>query len=116
MRNPSVLLLVLVFLSCSALAISDAKLKQVAMIDLPGDPGFSQVSLANGQVVITRPETNTVEIFNPVKRRVVARISQIENQRGIRVDGAACGIYVAIAGSDRTGVVTLGDVQVEKRI
>ena len=35
------------------MAISDAKLKQVAMIDLPGDPGFSQVALANGQVVIT---------------------------------------------------------------
>ena len=40
----------------------------------PGLRTFSQVAVANGQVVITRPETNTVEIFNPVKRRVVARI------------------------------------------
>ena len=68
---------------------SAAKLKQVAMVDLPGNPGFNQVAIANGQVVITRPETNTVEIFNPVKRRVIARISQVQNPRGIAVDDAA---------------------------
>src|SRR5437764_14865623 len=116
MRNPSALLLVVVFLSCSALAISDAKLKQVAMIDLPGDPGFSQVALANGQVVITRAETNTVEIFNPVKRRVVARISQIENPRGIAVDDAGGRIYIAMASSNRIAMVKTSDWQVEKLI
>src|SRR5437764_12038444 len=116
MRNPSALLLVVVFLSCSALAISDAKLKQVAMIDLPGDPGFSQVALANGQVVITRAETNTVEIFNPVKRRVVARISQIENPRGIAVDEAGGRIYIAMAISNRIVMVKTCDWQVEKLI
>ncbi|HEV3315671.1 MAG TPA: YncE family protein [Candidatus Angelobacter sp.] len=98
------------------MALTDAKLKQVAMIDLPGDPGFSQVAMANGQVVITRPETNTVEIFSPVKRRVVARISQIDNPRGIAVDDAGGRVYIAMAGSNRIAVVKTSDWQVEKLI
>jgi DNA-binding beta-propeller fold protein YncE len=116
MRNRLLLFIVVLFLGCSALAMSDAKLKQVAMIDLPGDPGFSQVALANGQVVITRPETNTVEIFNPVKRRVVARISQIENPRGIAVDDAGGRVYIAMATSNRIAMVKTSDWQVEKLI
>jgi len=118
MRNLRALLFVLIvlFLSCSALAVTDAKLKQVAMIDLPGDPGFSQVAIANGQVVITRPENNTVEIFSPVKRRVVARISQIDNPRGIAVDDPGGRIYIAMAGSNRIAVVKTSDWQVERLI
>jgi DNA-binding beta-propeller fold protein YncE len=118
MRNFRLLFFVfiVIFLGCSALAVTDAKLKQVAMIDLPGDPGFSQVAIANGEVVITRPETNTVEIFSPVKRRVVARISQIDNPRGIAVDDAGGRIYIAMAGSNRIAVVRTSDWQVEKLI
>lgn len=102
--------------SCSVLATAQAKLKQVAMIDLPGDPGFSQVVVANGQVVITRPENNTVEIFSPVKRRVVARISQIDNPRGIAVDDAGGRVYIALAGSNRLAVVNTNNWQVEKLV
>jgi DNA-binding beta-propeller fold protein YncE len=102
-------------LSCSLVA-SAARLKQVAMIDLPGNPGFNQVAIANGQVVITRPETNTVEIFSPVKRRVVARISQVDNPRGIAVDDAASRVYIALAGSNRVAVVNSSNWQVEQLI
>jgi DNA-binding beta-propeller fold protein YncE len=66
--------------------------------------------------VITRPETNTVEIFSPVKRRVVARISQIDNPRGIAVDDAGGRVYIAMAGSNRIAVVKTSDWQVEKLI
>lgn len=86
------------------------------MIDLPGNPGFNQVAMANGQVVITRPETNTVEIFSPVKRRVVARISQIDNPRGIAVDDAANRVYIALAGSNRIAVVDSTNWQVVQLI
>lgn len=102
-------------LSCSLIA-SAARLKQVAMIDLPGNPGFNQVAIANGQVVITRPETNTIEIFSPVKRRVVARISQVDNPRGIAVDDAANRVYIALAGSNRIAVVNSTNWQVEQLI
>jgi DNA-binding beta-propeller fold protein YncE len=110
MRNLS--LVFPLILSCSLIA-SAAKLRQVAMVDLPGNPGFNQVAIANGQVIITRPETNTIEIFSPVKRRVIARISQVSNPRGIAVDDAANRVYVALAGSRRIAVVNTTNWQVE---
>ena len=103
------------FLSC-CLPAPAAKLKQVAMVDLPGNPGFNEVAIANGQVVITRPENNTIEIFNPVKRRVVARISQVQNPRGIAVDDAANRVYIALAGSNRIAVVNSTNWQVEQLV
>jgi YVTN family beta-propeller protein len=110
-------ILALVLLSCCSLVMADgAKLRQVAMIDLPGDPGFNQVAMANGQVVISRPATNTVEIFSPVKRRVIARISQIDDPRGIAVDDHALRVYVALAGSNRIAVIDSNTWQVEKLI
>src|SRR5690349_23338341 len=113
MRN--LILPFLLILSCSLIA-SAAKLKQVAMIDLPGNPGFNQVAIAKGQVVITHPETNTIEIFSPVKRRIVARISQVDNPRGIAVDDAAGRVYIALAGSNRIAVVNTRNWQVEQLI
>ena len=116
MAGPVVLRkLSLLILSCSILA-SAAKLKQVAMVDLPGNPGFNEVAFANGQVVITHPETNTIEIFNPVKRRIVARISQVDNPRGIAVDDAGGRVYIALAGSNRIAVVNTKNWQVEQLI
>jgi DNA-binding beta-propeller fold protein YncE len=105
----------LFMLSCSILA-SAAKLKQVAMVDLPGNPGFNEVAFANGQVVITHPETNTIEIFNPVKRRIVARISQVDNPRGIAVDDATQHVYIALAGSSRIAVINSKNWQVEQLV
>jgi YVTN family beta-propeller protein len=99
-----------------ALAGFGAKLRQVAMIDLPGDPGFNQVAIANGQVVISRPATNTIEIFSPVKRRVSARISQIDDPRGIAVDDQGLRVYVALAGSNRIAVINSRNWQVEKLV
>ena len=93
-----------------------AKLRQVALIDLPGSPGFSQVTMANGQVVITRPGTNTIEIFSPVKRRVIARISQISDPRGIAVDNESGYMYVALAGNSSIAVIDTRNWKVEKTV
>jgi len=109
------LILGLLLLGCF-LAGYGTKLRQVAMIDLPGDPGFNQVSIANGQVVISRPGTNSIEIFSPVKRRIIARISQVEDPRGIAVDDTALRVYVALAGSNRIAVIDSKTWQVEKLI
>jgi DNA-binding beta-propeller fold protein YncE len=114
-RANFILYLLVLFLGCG-LAANAAKLRQVAMIDLPGDPGFSQVALANGQMVITRPATNTIEIFSPVKRRVVARISQIDDPRGIAVDDGKLRVYVALAGSSCVAMIDSQTWQVEKLI
>jgi YVTN family beta-propeller protein len=114
MRSPRLIVSLLLFASC--VAGNGVKLRQVAMIDLTGDPGFNQAVMANGQVVISRPATNTIEIFSPVKRRVIARISQIDNPRGIAVDDHALRVYVALAGSNRIAVIDSKTWKVEKLI
>lgn len=114
-RSKTFVLLSLFVLSC-ALCGYGAKLRQVAMIDLPGDPGFNQVAIANGQVVISRPATNTVEIFSPAKRRVIARISQINDPRGIAVDDKGLHVFIALGGSNRIAVINSRDWQVEKLV
>src|SRR5262249_56547629 len=87
MRNIKSLLFITI-LSCSVYGLQ-AKLRQIALLDLPGNPGFNEVAMANGQVVISRPGTNTIEIFSPVKRRVIARLSQISDPRRMAVDNEA---------------------------
>src|SRR5579864_6706267 len=114
MRNIKFSLLVML-LSGSMFGLQ-AKLRQVALIDSPGNPGFSQVTMANGQVVITRPGTNTIEVFSPVKRRIVARISQISDPRGITVDNESGTMYVALAGNNSIAVVDTRNWSVEKVI
>ena len=114
MRNIKFIILI-TLLSCSMFGLA-AKLRQVALIDLPGNPGFSQVTMANGQVVITRPGTNTIEVFSPVKRRIVARISQINDPRGITVDNDSGTMYVALAGNNSIAVVDTRNWSVEKVI
>src|ERR1700704_2990086 len=114
MRNFKFVFLI-TLLSCSMFGLA-AKLRQVALIDLPGSPGFSQVTMANGQVVITRPGTNTIEIFSPIKRRGVARISQISDPRGITVDNDAGTMYVALAGNNGIAVIDTRSWSVEKVI
>lgn len=114
MRNIKVLLFITI-LSCSVFGLA-AKLRQIALIDLPGSPGFNEVAMANGQVVITRPGTNTIEIFSPVKRRVIARISQISDPRGMAVDDEAGMLYVALAGNSSIAAVDTRNWKVEKII
>jgi DNA-binding beta-propeller fold protein YncE len=114
MRYPK-LILILLMLSCVPVGWG-AKLRQVAMVDLPGDPGFNQVAIANGEVVISRPATNTIEIFSPVKRRIVARISQIKDPRGIAVDDDSSRVYIALAGSNSIAVINSHNWQVENLV
>jgi DNA-binding beta-propeller fold protein YncE len=114
MRYPKLILIILIL--CCVLTALGAKLRQVAMVDLPGEPGFNQVAIANGQVVITRPATNTIEIFSPVKRRVIARISQIKDPRGIAVDDDSSRVYIALAGSNSIAVINSHNWQVEKLV
>jgi YVTN family beta-propeller protein len=108
-------ILFLLILSWTATMFA-AKLRQVAIVDLPGEPGFNEVAMAAGNVVISRPATNTIEIFSPVKRRVVARISQVQGPRGIAVDDEGARVYVALSGSDSVAVINSHNWQVEKLV
>jgi DNA-binding beta-propeller fold protein YncE len=72
-----------------------AQLRQVAMVDLPGLPGFDEVAYANGMLVMAHPAANTVEIFDPARRRVVAEVKDMAGPHGLAVNPRAAKLYVA---------------------
>ncbi|ABF41433.1 hypothetical protein Acid345_2432 [Candidatus Koribacter versatilis Ellin345] len=91
---------------------SQARLSTVAMIDLPGRPGFDSVAIANNLVVIAHTGANTVDVFDPQKRRMVAQITNIAQPRGIAVDAKNSRFFVACANST-INVVSSQDWQVK---
>src|SRR4051794_4563757 len=62
------------------------QLRPLAMVDLPGMPGFDEVVFANGNLVLTHNSANTVDIIDPVKKRMVAQIKNVDGPRGLAVD------------------------------
>src|SRR3954454_18217002 len=80
--------LVLTFMLAAGLAAS-AQLKQIAIIDLPGRPGFDAVAFANGHLVIAHAAAGTVDIFSQQRRRLVAQVTNLARPTGIAVDEPA---------------------------
>ncbi|HUQ49872.1 MAG TPA: hypothetical protein VM056_04080 [Terriglobales bacterium] len=66
-------------------------------MDLPGRPGFDSVVFANGHLVIAHQGANTVDIFDPTRRRLVAQVNNVQDPRGIVADEMAGRVYVASA-------------------
>src|SRR3954453_19388782 len=46
-------------------------MRRVAMIDIPGRPGFDGVGIVGGNLVMTHPAASTVDVFSLAKRRVI---------------------------------------------
>lgn len=80
-------------------------LRQLGMVDIPGSPGFDQVAVANGKVLLTHPAGSSLDVVDPAKRRVVAQVVNLQSPRGIAVDQANGKIYVAQEGSNSVGVI-----------
>ncbi len=85
-----ILVMVLPFAAASA-----QRLSQIAMIDLPGRPGFEQMTFAGNLLVIAHPAANTVDVFDPAKRRLVAQITNIPQPNGIVADSRNNRVFVA---------------------
>jgi YVTN family beta-propeller protein len=83
----------------NAAAAGAARLSTVAMIDLPGRPGFNDTAIANNLIVTSHTGANTIDVFDPQRRRLVAQISNIAQPRGIAVDAKNNRFYVATANS-----------------
>jgi DNA-binding beta-propeller fold protein YncE len=109
-------LMALIFAPCAAMAQVSAEstqqLRPLAMVDLPGMPGFDEVVFANGSLVLTHSSANTVDIIDPVKRRMVAQIKNVDQPRGLAVDAAGGLLYVAAAGNNTIDVVSTADWKV----
>jgi DNA-binding beta-propeller fold protein YncE len=93
-----------------------AKLREIALLDIPGRPGFETLAFAKGYLVMAHDGAGTVDIFDPAKRRFVAQISGIISARGVAVDDASARVYIADAGSNSIDVVNSNNWHVEDRI
>src|SRR5260370_156080 len=103
MRVPRILVPLL--LACASCLANASDLRQIGMVNLSGAPGFGEVAFANGMLLLTHPAASSVEVFDPVRRRVVARITGLQSPRAIAVDGKGGRIYVADHGSNSIAVV-----------
>jgi len=86
------LLLVIVLLSSSLFA---ERLRQVAIIDLVGQPGFDAVRIVNGALLMAHSAANSVDVFDLAKRRVVARVEHVRGASGIADDQQGGRIFLS---------------------
>src|SRR4051812_10058674 len=108
-------ILIPILMLLASLAAS-AQLKQIAIIDLPGRPGFDSVAFANGHLVIAHPAAGTVDIFSPSRRRLVAQVTGLARPTGIAVDGDAGKVYIANSAARNIVVISSKDWQVQSTI
>jgi len=96
--------LIFVFLLLST-GLWAERLRQVAMIDLAGQPGFDAVGIVNGSLLMAHSAANSVDIFDLAKRRVVARVEHVRGAAGIAVDEK--GGRVFLSSPDRESIVVV---------
>jgi DNA-binding beta-propeller fold protein YncE len=97
-------------------AASVVPLKQVAVLDLPGRPGFDEIALAHGMILVSHPGAGSVDLFDPQKRRIVGHIQDMSSPRGVAVDEASHLVYIANSGARNIVVVSTADWQVQRTI
>ena len=102
MRVPRLLLPILL---CLALSAGASDLRQIGMVNLPGSPGFGDVAFANGMLLLTHPGASSLDIFDPVRRRVVAQVTGLQSPRGLAFDEKTGRVYVADHGSNSIAVI-----------
>jgi DNA-binding beta-propeller fold protein YncE len=93
-----------------------AQLRQVAIIDVPGRPGFDALAFAASELVIAHTAAGTVDIFDPAKRRLIAQIKNLQEPRGLAVDDQAGKVYVACSGSNQIFAISTQDWNVSDAI
>src|SRR2546421_12703190 len=104
---------VLLFFSA---AFAVAQLKQIAIVDLPGRPGFDSTAIADGKLIMTHAGADTAEIFDPSKRRLVAQVRGLSEPRGIAVDDKGGKVFIANAGTNSVTVLGTQDWQVQNNL
>jgi YVTN family beta-propeller protein len=108
--------LLVFFLTCVLVVASAAQLRQVAIIEIPGRPGFDTLVWAEGKLVIAHPGANTIDVFDPARRRVIAQIKDLQEPRGLAVDAQAGKVYVANAGGNSIAVIDAKSWNLENKI
>ncbi len=106
------LLFPILAIACCSCALK-AQLRQVAILDIPGRPGFDDVAFAGGKLVMTHAGANVVDIFDPVRRRLYARVNNMSQPRGIAVDEQGARVFIANAGNNTITLLSTQDWQVK---
>lgn len=106
----------LLLLSTVAFGAPTPELRQVAVVDLPGRPGFDELAFAKGMLVMTHAGAGTVDIFDPVKRRLIAHVNNLRQPRGIAVDEQGGRLYIGDAQAKTLVVLDLSNWQVVQSI
>jgi DNA-binding beta-propeller fold protein YncE len=86
------------------------------MIDLPGTPGFDGIAFAKGTLLLSHAATNTVDIFSVARRRLIGKVNNMSQPKGIAVDEENGRVYVANSGANNIVVLSAGDFQVQRTI
>jgi len=93
-----------------------AQLRQVAVVDVPGRPGFDQVAFANGMLVMSHSRADSLDVFNPQLRRLEKQITGLADPRGLAVDDAGKRVFVANAGNNTIAIISTDTWSVARTI
>ncbi len=114
MKITRLIALPILLLSCALLWAQSTR--QVAILEIPGEPGFGGMAVAKGMLLMSHPGAGTVDIFDPVKRRLIARVKGMSDPRGIAVDPDGGRVFIANNGARNIVVLSTGDWQVKDSI
>src|SRR5580704_7404676 len=110
MRVPCLVLSAIVL--CTSVLATASDLRQIGMVNIPGSPGFGELAFCKGMLLMTHPGASAVDVFDPVKRRIVAQITGLQSPRGLAIDEAGGKVYVADHGSNSIAVIATDDWKV----
>jgi YVTN family beta-propeller protein len=116
MRLVKLVVPLILLLATISLGVPPPDLRQVAIVDLPGRPGFDELAFAKGMLVMTHAGAGTVDIFDPAKRRLIAHVKDMSKPRGIAVDKQGGRVYIGDAGTNTVVVLNTQDWQVLQSI
>ena len=108
-RTTVVVVLCLLAAASAQTVPGKVKMRQIAIIELPGRPGYDTTAFANGMLLMAHSAANTVDIFDPVKRRLVAQVQGIGEPRGIVVDPQTGLAYIAARSTNSITVLNTKD-------
>lgn len=96
--------------------VTAAELRQLAIIDIPGRPGFDDVALLKGNLIIAHRGEGSVEVFDTAKRRVVAQVKGLDGPRCVVADERTGRVFVGNADGQTISVISSKDWKVEDTI
>ncbi len=83
-----------------------AELRQIAIIDIPGQPGFDGVAFVSGYLLMAHSGAGTVDVFNLRQRRLETQVQGLQGPTGIAADPAGAKVYVANSDGKTIAVIS----------